>query len=330
MEATTRIRQCGQGGDTPGGGVSAPAMAAVCIAALLVLLSFALPVLAAEKTIGVVITGNLPYYKEIHKALIEGLNEEGVLASGKYDVVVQTPSAELMSWTNAVRKLIGIGSVLIVSYGAPATLIALETAEVPVVFAGVYNPQGLGIPGKNVTGVSSKVPVASLIKSLKRMADLSKLGVVFNEAEKDTVLQANEVKQLEATYGFQSVRFSFKKSEDTSKISNVDALLLTTGCAAMHCVQNIVEAARKAKMPTASTLGGGEADGIILTLAADPAEQGREAARLVARILKGESPGSLPIVQPKKIDFVINMKEATALNFKVPFDLLTSATKVIK
>jgi putative ABC transport system substrate-binding protein len=305
-------------------------MAAACISALLIFLSFGFSALAAEKTIGVVLTGNIPYYKEIHKAFIEGLNEEGVLASGKYDVVLQTPSPELMSWTNSIRKLAGIGSVIIVCYGAPATLVAVDEAEVPVVFAGVYNPQALGISSQKATGVSSKVPVASILKSLKSIANFTKLGIVFNEAEKDTVLQANEVKQLEATYGYQSVRFSFKKSEDTSKISNVDALFITTGCSAMHCVQNIVDVARKAKIPTASMLGGGEMDGIILTLTADPAEQGREAAKLVSRILKGEKPAALPIVQPKKIDLVINLKEATALNLKVPFDLLTSATKVIK
>ncbi len=324
------IRQYRQMRGTPEGRISAAAIGAACIAALLFSLSFVSSVVAAEKTIGVVMTGNISYFKEVHKALIEGLNEEGILSSGKYDVVVQTPMPELMSWSNAVRKLTGLGSVIIVSYGAPATLVALESAEVPVVFAGVYNPQGLDISTKNATGVSSKVPVASLIKNLKSIAEFAKLGVVFSDAEKDTVLQANEVKQLESTYGFQSVRFTFKRSEDTSKISGVNALFLTTGCAAMHCVQNIVDVARKAKIPTASTLGGGETDGVILTLSADPAEQGREAAKLIARILKGEKPSSLPIVQPKKIDLVINLKEATALGFKVPFDLLTSATKVIK
>jgi len=302
----------------------------VCIGALLASVLSLSSALAAEKTLGVVMTGNIPYYKEIHKAFIEGLNEEGILASGKYDVVVQNPTPELMSWTNSVRKLSAIGASIIVSYGAPATIVALETAEVPVVFAGVFDPQGLGITGKNATGISSKVPLSTLIKDLKSITNFSKLGVVLSETEKDTVLQAKEVKQLEGTLGFESVRFNVKRPEDTSKVTNVDALFLTTGCAAMHCVDNIIGMARKARIPTASTLVGSEADGIILTLGANPSEQGREAARLVARVLKGEKPSSLPLLQPKKIDMVINMKEATALGLKVPFDLLTSATRVIK
>jgi putative ABC transport system substrate-binding protein len=121
-----------------------------------------------------------------------------------------------------------------------------------------------------------------------------------------------------------------KKPDDIAKISNVDALFLSTGCAAMLCVTNVISAVRKAKIPTATTIGGGEQSGIILTLAANPQEQGREAARIAARVLKGEKPSSIPIEQPKKIDFIINLKEATDMGLKVPFDILTAATRVIK
>jgi putative ABC transport system substrate-binding protein len=302
----------------------------VFIVVCLVVLSFTPPALAAEKTIGVIMTGNIAYYREVHKGFIAGLNEADILATGKYDVVVQNPAPEMMSWINSVRKLTAIGSVVIVAYGAPATIVSLEMAEVPVVFAGVYDPKAIGINSKNATGISSKVPLASLLKKLKSISNFSRLGVIFNASEKDTVLQANEVRQLEAGGGFQSVRYSMKRSEDAAKISNVDALFVSSGCIAMQCVGNIVDVARKAKIPSAATIGGGEMDGIILTLTANPFEQGKEAGRLVSRILKGEKPSSLPIVQPKTFDFVINLREATSLGLKIPADLLTTATKVIR
>ncbi len=285
---------------------------------------------AAQKTIGIIMTGNIPYYKDVHKSFTDTLSAEG-FGPGSVDIVVQTPSPEPMSWTNAARKLVTVGSNLIVSYGAPATIFAMgETSDIPVVFAGVYDPQAVGVTGKNGTGVSSKVPVASIVKNLKSISNFSTLGVVFNDSEKDTVVQANDVKQLEGTYGFHSTRFNIKRASDSAKISKVDALFLTTGCAAMHCVSNIIGVARKAKIPTAATIAGGEASGVILTIAADPHEQGREAAKIAAKILRGAKPSSIPIEQPKKIDLIINLREATAMGLKVPFDLLTSATKVIK
>lgn len=286
---------------------------------------------AAEKTVGVIMTGNISYYKDIHKAFIEGLNHEGLFAQGKVDVVVQTPAPETMAWTNAARKLVAIGASVIVSYGAPATLAVIsETSDIPIVFAGVYDPQALGISGKNITGVSAKVPVTSLIKNLKSISNFKTLGVIINDSEKDSVLQANEVKQLEGSFGFSSKNFNVKKAEDASRISGVEALYLTTGCTGMHCVTNIVGIARKGKMVSGATIGGGEASGVILTIAANPQEQGREAAERVAKLIKGASPASLPVEQPKKIDMIINLKEATDMGLKVPFDLVTSATKVIK
>jgi putative ABC transport system substrate-binding protein len=288
------------------------------------------PVSAAEKTIGVLMTGNTPYYKDIHKAFTEAMPAEG-LGPGNVTMVLQSPNPEPMSWTNAARKLVAVGVDVIVSYGAPATLSVLhETSDIPVIFAGVYDPQAVGISGKNVTGISSKVPVASLLKNLKSISNFSTLGVVYSDTEKDTLSQANEAKQLEGSLGFRSVRFNIKRVEDTSKISNVDALFLSTSCAAMHCVNNIVGLARKARIPTAATIGGGENSGIILTIAANPYEQGHEAARLAARVIKGIKPSSLPVEQPRKIDMIINLKEANDMGLKVPFDLLTAATKVIK
>ncbi len=285
---------------------------------------------AAEKTIGVIMTGDIPYYKAIHKAFLEGLSAEG-LGPGKVNIVLQTPAPEAVAWANAARKLIAVDVNIIVAYGAPATLAVInEASDIPVVFAGVYDPYVLGITGKNATGISSKVPVASVIKNLKGISNFSKLGVVFNDAEKDTVKQAEEVRQLEGQFGFQSVRFNIKRLGDAAKISNVDALFITTSCSAMQCVDNVVGVARKAKIPAATTISGGEERGIILTIAADPREQGKEAAERVSKILGGAKPSTIPIEPPRKIEMVINLKEATAIDLKVPFDILTSATKVIK
>lgn len=303
----------------------------ILIAIIAALLSVAIvQAYAAEKTIGVIMTGDIPYYKAIHKAFLEGLSTHG-FGPGKVNVVLQTPAPEAMSWTNAARKLIAIDADIIVAYGAPATLAVIhESSAIPVVFAGVYDPQALGITGKNVTGISSKVPVASVIKNLKGISNFSKLGVVYNDAEKDTVRQAEEVKNLEGQFGFQSVKFNIKRFGDAAKISNVDALFITTSCSAMQCVDNVVGMARKGKIPTATTISGSEDRGIILTIAASPQEQGKEAAEMVSKILGGAKITAIPIESPKRIEMIINLKETTAIDLKVPFDTLTSATKVIK
>jgi putative tryptophan/tyrosine transport system substrate-binding protein len=301
-----------------------------CILLLAGIILNGTPAFAAEKTIGIIMTGSIPYYKDLHKAFTESLASQG-FGPGRVEIVLQTPTPEAMSWVNAARKLVAIGSDIIVSYGAPATLAVMhETSDIPIVYAGVYDPQSIGITGKNTTGISSKVPVATLLKNFKSITNFSTLGVIYNDAEKDTVLQANEVKQLEGNFGFSSSKINFKKADDVSKIRNAEALFLTTGCAAMHCVNNIIGTARKLKVPTATTIGGGENSGIIMTISANPSEQGKESAERVVKILQGAKPSSLPVEQPRKVDMIINIREAAEMGLKIPFDLLSAATKVIK
>ncbi|MBS1111711.1 MAG: transporter, periplasmic substrate-binding protein [Nitrospirae bacterium] len=295
-------------------------------------------VIAAEKTIGVILIPNIPYYEDIHKAFTETLLSEAIAekkASSsnilEAEIIIQKPLPDPISLMNTARKFAAVGADIIVSYGAPSALAAVgEQSSIPVVFAGVYDPRGVGMSLKNATGVSSKVSVATLLKKLKSISNFSKLGVLYSDTEKDTVLQSEEVKKLEESMGFKSVMLNIKRAQDIAKITGVDALLITTSCPTQYCLSNITDIARKSNIPTATLTGTEEDKGVILTIIANPQEQGREAAKMVVKLLKGAKASSLPVVEPSKVDMIINLKEASSMGLKVPFDLLSSATKIIK
>ena len=283
---------------------------------------------AAEKTIGVVLSADVPFYREIHKALTEELSKSGI----KAEILLQTPSPETVAWSNAVRKLIAVNVDAIVTYGAPVTIAAVsEPTNIPIVFAGVFDPEDIGVlRKKNATGVSSKVALAGLIKIFKEIANFQALGIVYNSAEKDTVDQAEEVEGLGGKFGYKAVKFNVRKIGDASRITDVDALFITTSCAAQQCAADVLGTARRHKLPTATAISGSEERGVVLTISADPHEQGREAADILIKIMSGKKPSELPIRPAKKVNMVINLKEATELGLKVPFDILSSATRVIK
>lgn len=286
--------------------------------------------LASEKNIGVIMTGDISYYKEVHKAFIDTLNASG-FGHEKVNIILQTPAPSVVPWSNAAKKLIAYDVDIIVTYGTPATIAVLdEKPDKPLVFAGVYDPEVLEIKGKKVTGISSKVPVVTAIKYLRSIQPFTKLGVIYNDSERDTIKQVNELRELEGQFGYQTIKFNVKKPEDALKISGIEALFITTSCVARQCSYNVSTILRKEKIPAASIMDTGGESGAILMITPDPEEQGRMAAQMVIRILKGETPSSIPIERPRKIEMIINLKEASILGIKVPLDIITSATRVIK
>jgi len=279
---------------------------------------------AFAKTVGVMMTADIQYYRDIHKAFVDGLGKD-------VEVVLQKPMPDPMSWTNAARKLSGIGASVIVSYGAPATLTLMkETSEIPIIFAGVYDPESMSMTGKNATGISSTVPVEKIIKALSQISKVSKLGIIFSKSEKDTIIQVRDIKKNEGSAGFESVLLSIADKVTKEEIKGVNALIVTTCGVGMSNVKDIIEAARREKIPTAALMEGGENSGIVITVSANPEEQGVALSEMVKKILGGAKPSEIPLKQTKKIEMVINNKEAKALGLTVPAGILSSATRVIE
>ncbi len=296
----------------------------ILIAALTMSVPYAL-----AGSVGVIMTGDIQYYRDIHKVFLDEIS--GLLKEKGHEIVLQKPMPDPMSWVNAAKKLVTIGSEIIVAYGVPATLITMkETSDIPIIFAGVFDPENLKITGKNATGTDSQVSIEDVLKKLNSIRKVSKLGVVFNKSEKDTILQVKKIKKLEGTYGFKSVLINVKKKINKSKIAGIDALIITTSSSCMKSVKDIVEAARTGRILTAALIGGGEKAGVILTVSVDPGEQGKEVAAMVTKVLGGSKPADMPVVKPKKTAVAINLKEASAIGIEVPADIQSKATEVIK
>jgi len=296
----------------------------------LFLTSFSAVASGEKIPVGVILTGDIPYYREIHESFLEGMKAESY-GPDKIEIILQKPVPNTMSWTNAVRKLVTFDAKVIISYGGPATLTAVnESSGIPVIFAAVYKPEDIGISMKKATGISSDVPVASILKKLSAIVNYSNLGVIYSASEKDTVIQARKAQALAETMNFTSKMINLAKKRSALDLSGLDAIFMTTSCAGMRCVNDIVGLARKAKIPTAASIGGAAEKGVLLTISANSHEQGVVASSMVAEVLKGSSLSDIAPKRATKIEFVVNLREANSLGLKIPFDLLTGATRAIK
>ncbi|MDX1776017.1 MAG: ABC transporter substrate binding protein [Desulfobulbales bacterium] len=285
---------------------------------------------AHAKTIGIIMTGDIPYYHEIHQKLLDEMS--AAFAEQNIEVVLQKPLPNPMSWTNAARKLKALGAAVIVTYGLPATLTAMkEAGQIPIIFAGVYSPETMNIGGKNTTGISSTLSLRTVINKLREISKLAEIGIIFNKAEKDSIIQAREIKKFEKTVGYKTTLLNISAKLEADKMTGLDALIMTS-CSAGMCkphLPEIVALARKHKVPTVALISGAE-DLVVLTFSAAAAEQGEQAAGILRKVLAGEYPGNIPVRQPEQIEVIVNLKEALKMGIEIPAAVLDAATRVIE
>jgi putative tryptophan/tyrosine transport system substrate-binding protein len=259
------------------------------------------------------------------------------------EVITQTPNPDPISWANSIRKFNAIGADLIVSYGASATIAAMrESNDIPVVFADVYGPVESGIAksmastGRNMAGISSKVPLVTLVRTAMALKPIRSLGVIYTAREEGSQVQLREAHRIAVQSGFRlnQVNVNTTGALDgalaTLFAAHVDCIYITESTAGSRGFEKIVHRASELKIPVISQMPGAAHRGAVISLEADPAEQGQVAADYAARMLAGRRGSQLPVATPKRVDLIVNLKVARALELHVPFPVLSVATRVLK
>ena len=309
--------------------------------AFIVLFTMSLPAHAAGKLIAAVLTSDLPRYHDAHRAFVKTLAQKGY-DQNNTEIILQSPNPDPISWANSIRKFKAIGANVIVTYGAPVTLAALrESLDIPVLFVDVYGPvetgisRSLSMTGRNFTGISSKVPMTTLIRTYQEIKPIKTLGVIYNGREVGSVVQLKEIKRIAAQQGFGVVEANVSSPATlddaiNSLLRQVDSIFVSEGSAGARALEKILHRATAGKVPVISLIPDASEKGALVALEANPAEQGQMAGEYVVRILGGRKPAQMPIGTPKKVELVINLKSARLLGLNVPFQALSAASRVIK
>jgi putative tryptophan/tyrosine transport system substrate-binding protein len=298
--------------------------------------------LAAGKLVAALLTCDLPRYREAHRAFMKALVLKGYDQSN-VEVITQTPNPDPISWANSIRKFNAIGADIIITYGDSATLAAMrESNEIPIVFADVYAPVETGIArsmnstGRNLAGITSKVPLVTLLRSANAVKSIRSLGVIYSSREEGSLVQLREARRIAAQLGagLTEANVASPAGLDAALITlfsaRVDCIYVTESTAASRGFEKIVHRASEMRVPVVSQMPGAAHKGALISLEADPVEQGQVAADYAARILAGKRASQLPVATPKRVDLIVNLKMAKSLDLHVPFPVLSAATRVVK
>lgn len=305
--------------------------------ARLMVLALALGLLApaglrAEVRIGVIMSGDIPYYREMHEAFRAELSEL-LGRQEKIEFLVQKPFPNPISWSNAARKLIAFDVDLMVTYGWSATAAVLhEKSAIPLVYAGVHEPEHAALAGPKATGNGFRVPLSSIVRYLKNLKSLQTLGVVYCGFEEDSVQQYEAITALAGRQGILTRQIDIRSRADLEglKTKKQDAVFITGSSLAHLWINEILALVADQQIPVADILPQPPESEVLMTLSLPPQPQGRQAAAMAARILAGAAPGAMAPQTFRETELVFNQEVARRLGITFPIHLLIEATRVIK
>ena len=236
--------------------------------------------------------------------------------------------------------------VIVAGAGEHGALAAKQaTSTIPIVFPVSADPVGIGLvaslarPGGNITGLSifgAEVGGKRLDLIKEVVPKASRVAVLWNAGSHAKAIELKDTQAAAVPLGvtLQSVQVRGPNDFDSAFSAIIkgrpDALITFSETLTLGHQKRIVDFAAKNRLPMISEIREFAEAGGLMTYGASLSDNFRRAATYVDKILKGTKPADLPVEQPTKFEFVINLKTAKQIGLTIPPNVLVRADKVIR
>ena len=280
------------------------------------------------------------------EAFRQGLRELGYI-EGK-NIIIEWRSSEGKAdrLPGLAAELVRLKVDMIVSGGSTATRPAKEaTNTIPIVMAQDTDPVGNGFvaslarPGGNITGLATLAPELSG-KQLELMKEivprLSRVAVLGTSTRSGNAQSLKETELAAGAFGVKLQYLDILSPKDietafrAASKDRADAVLVLTSPFATSQRTQIADLAVKNRLPAIYDRAEFVEDGGLMTYSVSSTDLFRRAAIYVDKVLKGAKTADLPVEQPIKFEFIINLKAAKQIGLTIPPNVLARADKVIK
>jgi len=285
--------------------------------------------------------GDTPFLAAFHN----GLNETGYVESQNVMIEYRWAEGQYDRLPALAADLVRRQVAVMAATSTPAALAAkAATSTIPIVFTAAADPVSLGLvdslsrPSGNATGVSGYFsPLGA--KRLELLHELvpnaAVIGVLVNPSYPDAEFQSKDVQEVAHMFG-QEAQVVYASSEGELNAASAllvqlkASILLVTADAFFLSRRDQLVALARHSIPALYWAREFVLAGGLMSYGPDVGEGYRQAGVYAGRILKGAKPGDLPVVQPTKFHFVINLKTTKEFGLAIPDKLLALADEVLE
>ena len=281
------------------------------------------------------------------QAFLQGLRELGYVEGKNIVIEYRYAEGKYDRLPGLVAELVHLKVDVIVTGGGPATRSAKEaTKTIPIVMAQDDDPVASGFvaslarPGGNITGLATLAPEISgkQLELLKEVVPrLSRVAVFGNSTRPGNVQALKEVELAAGALGLKLQYLDILSPKDietafrTAVKGRADAILMMGSGPVLNPHQKeITELVVKNRLPVIYRSRDPVEAGGLMSYGVNLNDLDRRAATYVDKILKGRKPAELPVEQPTKFEFIINLKAAKQIGLTIPPNVLVRADRVIR
>ena len=265
------------------------------------------------------------------EGFVDELAKQGYAEGKNIEIDLQNAQGEQRNLKTISQQLAESSDVVLAIATPSAQSLANTTQTTPVIFSAVTDPVSAKLvesrehPGGNVTGTSdqSSDAISTQINLIKKVLPKAKtIGILYTQSEPNSVVQKDEAKRLLEEKGFTVVEKTILDSNNVkaaaeSLMAEVDMVFVPTDNIISSTMETVKQVSIKHKVPV---FGGSTemiAVGGLYNYGTNYEELGRQTARMLVRILKGEKPDNIAVELPEKLELHTNQEMAAALGIDI-------------
>ena len=265
------------------------------------------------------------------KGFVDELGKQGYVEGKNIEIDLQNAQGEQRNLKTISQQLAESSDVVLAIATPSAQSLANTTQTTPVIFSAVTDPVSAKLvesrehPGGNVTGTSdqSSDAISTQINLIKKVLPKAKtIGILYTQSEPNSVVQKDEAKRLLEEKGFTVVEKTILDSNNVkaaaeSLMAEVDMVFVPTDNIISSTMETVKQVSIKHKVPVFGGSTEMVAVGGLYNYGTNYEELGRQTARMLIRVLKGEKPENIAVELPEKLELHTNQEMADALGIDI-------------